>query len=392
VNAGSAPEATPSFEPPADVPHVYVHFPFCARKCPYCDFNSHAGRDAETDAYVEALLAEANLHLSAATPRTLFVGGGTPTHPDAGRLERYLAGIRAACRSDRLEEFTVEANPGSLNRAKIRALRRVGVDRVSLGVQSFDDRHLRTLGRIHGASDAVRAVELLREGGIARISIDLILAIPGQTLSEQERDLARAIDLGPEHVSAYVLTVEEGTGFARLVSEGRMPPPEETRDLAHLHLACDALAAAGFRRYEISNHARPGAACVHNLGYWGDADWIGLGAGAHSHVGRRRWKNEDDPARYARRASTPGGAVAWAETATPAVALFEAVMMGLRLIDGVDLDDLARRTGADLRERHREALDERLREGLLALDGARLRLTARGLDLASWVLRGFLPD
>ena len=372
--------------------HVYVHIPFCARKCPYCDFNSHAGRDDEIDAYGAALLEEARRHARGAEPETIFVGGGTPTHLDAARLEATLAGLAEILGTGRLREFTVEANPGTLDLAKVRALRRAGVDRASLGVQSFDDRHLGTLGRIHDRADAVRSAALLREGGIERLSLDLILAVPGQTLSEQERDLARAVDLQPEHVSAYVLTIEEGTTFERMVAEGRMQDPDDERDLEHLHLAVDRLGKAGLHRYEISNFARAGAACLHNLAYWRGADWLGLGAGAHSHVQGRRWRNLDDPAAYASAIGERGEAVAYAETSDPATRLFEDLMMGLRLVEGVDLDLLRQRTGLDAREVHAEPIGRHVEAGLLVLEPTRLRLTDKGLDLASYVLRDLLPE
>jgi oxygen-independent coproporphyrinogen-3 oxidase len=395
VSGAPAVAAPPGPHPAAglsSVPHVYAHFPFCARKCPYCDFNSHAGREAETEAYVAALLREAEALGAGTNPRTLFVGGGTPTHAPPAVLARYLGGLRALLGDARLEEFTVEANPGSLTEAKVAALVDAGVDRVSLGAQSFDDRHLATLGRIHGADDTVRGVEALRAGGVRRLSVDLILAIPGQTLDEQARDADRAVALDPEHVSAYVLTFEEGTAFTRWMREGRLPAPDDDRDLAHQHLACERFAAAGYRRYEVSNHARPGAECRHNLGYWRDAEWLALGAGAHGHVGRRRWKNVSDPALYARRVAEGGSAVDWVEAATPEVALFEAMMMGLRLVEGVDLEDLAVRTGIDARERFAAEIARHERDGLLRVEGPRLAPTARGLDLASFVARSFLPD
>ena len=356
------------------VPHLYVHVPFCARKCPYCDFNSHEGRDGEVDAYVDAVLAEAAARAEGLRPRTVFVGGGTPTHPDEARIDRLLAGLRSRIDLSAVEEFTVEANPGTFTPGKIRALLRNGVDRVSLGVQSFDDRRLKALGRIHDAADAVRSVEMLRAAGMPRISLDLILATPGQTLSEQRRDVARAIDLAPEHVSTYVLTYEEGTAFGTALSEGRMSPPDEDRDLAHLRAACDDLGSAGYARYEVSNHARPGRESLHNLGYWRNAEWVGLGAGAHSHVGGRRWKNADDPAEYARR-------------------VFESLMMGLRLVEeGVDLAALAVRHDIDPAVEHGEAIARHVAAGLLERDGARLRCTPRGLDVLQRILLDFVPD
>ena len=299
--------------------HLYVHVPFCARKCPYCDFNSHAGRDAEIDPYLDALLAEVDARAKGMAPSTIFVGGGTPTHPDERQLDRYLGGLADRLDLSRLEEWTVEANPGTFTPGKVRTLVRRGVTRVSLGVQSFDDRRLAVLGRIHQAADAVRSVEMLRDGGIEHVSLDLMLATPGQTLGEQQRDLARAVALEPEHVSTYVLTFEEGTAYTRLLAEGRLDPPDEARDLAHLEAACETLADAGYRRYEVSNHAKPGRESRHNLAYWRDADWVGR-RGRRALARRRAALEERGRPRGVRvaRARRERGASSGPSTSTPA--------------------------------------------------------------------------
>jgi oxygen-independent coproporphyrinogen-3 oxidase len=373
------------------VDHLYVHVPFCARKCPYCDFNSHAGRDGEIDGYLDALLAEARARASGISPRTVFVGGGTPTQPSADQIDRYLSGLLSVIGTSRLEEVTVEANPGTVSPDKVRALVKNRVDRVSLGVQSFDDDRLKILGRVHDAQAAERGVAEVRDGGISRVSIDLMLATPGQSLDEQARDLERAVALSTDHVSAYVLTFEEGTGYMRMLREGRLPAPQDDRDLAHLRLACDALAAAGYHRYEVSNHARPGEECRHNLGYWRDADWLGIGAGAHSHVDGRRWKNVDDPAAYAARAKAGGDASEWEERPDAETSLFDALMMGLRLVEeGVDLAALAERHGVDPRVAHRDAIARHVAGGFLEREGDRLRCTPAGLDVLNRLLLDFL--
>ena len=375
------------------IDHLYVHLPVCARKCPYCDFNSHAGRDGEIDAYLDALLAEAAARARGLAPRTIFVGGGTPTHPSEPQIDRYLSGLVSLLDTSRLQEFTVEANPGTFTCGKVRALARNGVGRVSLGVQSFDDARLKILGRIHDAADAERSVGMLRDGGIERISLDLILATPGQTLAEQRLDLHRAVALSPEHVSTYVLTFEEGTAFTRALRAGRLPPPEDERDLAHLSAACEILSGAGYRRYEVSNHARPGAEALHNLGYWRNAEWLGIGAGAHSHVGGRRRKNVDDPAEYVARIAAGSEAEAWSESLTQRQWLFESLMMGLRLVEeGVDLLALAKRHGVDPRVEHAAALSRHEAAGLLARRGDRVRCTAAGLDVLNSILVDFVPD
>jgi oxygen-independent coproporphyrinogen-3 oxidase len=371
---------------------VYVHVPFCARKCPYCDFASYAGRDDEQDAVVTAILAEARTRLDGSGARTLYVGGGTPTHLDAARLHRLLDGVRTAMGRPPPEEFTVEANPGTLDATKLDALVRAGVTRVSLGAQSFDDDVLARLGRIHRAEDTRRAVRAVRAAAIDDLSLDLILAAPGQDLRAQEADLEAAISLAPDHVSAYVLTVEAGTPLARAVERGEVAAPDADREAAHLALAVRVLEASGFRRYEVSNYARPGRPCRHNLAYWRGADWIGLGPGAHTHVRPRRSKNVDDPAEYVARIGRGGLAAEWVETAPPEVVLFEALLMGLRLVDGVDLQELTERTGRDPRRLFGVAIARHAEAGLLVREGDRLRATARGLDLLSRVLVDFVPE
>jgi oxygen-independent coproporphyrinogen-3 oxidase len=362
--------------------------------CPYCDFNSFAGRDDEIDVTLGAIVAEARSRAAGIRPRTVFLGGGTPTHPSEAQLDRFLAGLLEAVGADpsSLDEFTVEANPGTLTPGKVRALRRHGVGRVSLGAQSFHDERLKVLGRIHDAGAIARGVEVLRDEGVPRVSLDLLLATPGQDLDEQRRDLERAVALAPEHVSADVLAYEEGPPFARARERGRLPGPDDDRDLAHLRLACETLAAAGYRRYEVSNHARPGEESLHNLGYWRNAEWIGLGPGAHSHVGGRRWKNLDDPARYAARVTARGEAEEWSERPDAPTALFESLMMGLRLAEGVDLDVLAARHGMDARVVHADALARHVADDTLVLEGPRLRCTDRGLDVLNAVLLDLVPE
>ena len=374
-----------------DPPHAYAHFPFCSRKCPYCDFNSYAGRESEIDAYLDAMLAEARQRLPGSGVQTLYVGGGTPTLCDASRLERYLTALREAYGPGPVDEFTVEANPGTLDSEKVKALRRAGVNRVSLGAQTFHSPALRGLGRIHDAPAIARSADLLRSGGVGRISLDLMLALPGQDLGQQARDVSRVVALGPEHVSAYVLTIEEGTPFARDLAAGRLPAPHADRELSRLRVIRTQLEEAGLSRYEISNFSHPGGSCRHNLGYWRGEDWVGLGAGAHSHRGPRRWKNIDDPARYAHEMRTRGDGTEWVETAPPEVMLFETLLMGLRLVEGVDLRQTCERTGLDVRETYGPVLAELESWALVELDATRLRATDRGLEVLSAILARLVP-
>ncbi len=360
--------------------------PFCRQLCPYCDFNSYAGRDAEIDPYLDALEAELDAWVPWLRASTVFVGGGTPTHGASAQIARLVEEIGRRVRGPHLREWTVEANPGTLDLGKARALVDAGVTRVSLGAQSFHPAHLRTLGRAHGPEDVVRSVEVLRRAGMGRISVDLILAIPGQTIGEQAADARRVADLSPDHVSAYVLTYEKDTPFARAAAEGRLPGPDADRELEHLDVTAELLEGAGLERYEISNFARPGEESLHNLAYWRNADWIAVGAGAHGHVAGRRWRLEHDPARYVARVRAGEIPVAFEEEVPPASRAIEHLLMGLRLAEGVDLDAIRERTGIDVAATRDAALRALQADDLVRRVGTRLMATARGRDLLDTVI------
>ncbi len=261
---------------------LYVHLPWCVRKCPYCDFNSHAvpSQGFPEQAYLSALLEdlrfEAERH-GGRPLRSIFFGGGTPSLFSADSIGRVVAAARQGFGAVADLEVTLEANPGTIERGRFADYRAAGVNRVSLGAQSFDDRHLQALGRIHAADDTVRAVEELHAAGLADFNLDLMYALPLQTPAESLADLERAIALGPTHLSHYQLTLEPGTGFAR------NPPPLPDEDAAwHMQLeGQERLAAAGYVQYEVSAYARAGRQCRHNLNYWRYGDYVGIGAGAH---------------------------------------------------------------------------------------------------------------
>ena len=373
--------------PGAPISSLYIHIPFCASKCPYCDFNSHAGRESEIPSYAAAL----DLELQRWTPHlaceTIFVGGGTPTHGTSRQLQLYLDAICKHIRFEDDYEWTVEVNPGSISREKALALRRAGVNRVSIGAQSFSPEHLETLGRRHSAQETAEAVAICQKAGFESISLDLMLAIPNQKLWEQREDLEAALGLHPDHVSAYVLTYEPGTRFTQWAREGRLPGPNSDRELAHLGVACQVLGREGFGRYEISNFAREGALCRHNLAYWRMRNWIGVGAGAHSHVDGRRWKLVDDPASYSKHIAHGQLPLAFEEQSTASERMVERLMMGLRLGEGIDLSQAAHELGEAVLA-HSQTARMRLESlGLLKMDGARLRATPKGMDVLNEVLR-----
>jgi putative oxygen-independent coproporphyrinogen III oxidase len=380
---------------------LYVHIPYCQAKCPYCDFNSYAASRWPEAEYVAALDAEL-AHYAAAAPwrggvvRTVFFGGGTPSLFAPASIAGVLEEVERRWPIADGAEITLEANPGTVSGETLGGFRQAGVNRVSFGVQSFAAHHLRTLGRIHGAAEAEAAVGLARAAGFTDVSLDLIFALPGQTLAEWESDLRRACALGPDHVSAYNLTYEEGTPFHRWRLQGRLHSLPEETEVAMLTRAEATLGAAGYARYEISNYGRPGHACRHNLNYWRSGAYLGVGAGAHSYAPAhrepgwgRRWSNERQPSAYLRSVAEHGHARCAIEELDARQARGEFVFLGLRCLEGVDAACFTERFGVELITAFPQV--EALRhDGLLEDVAGHWRLTPRGLLLADSVFATFL--
>ena len=351
---------------------VYVHFPWCSRKCPYCDFASQRiDREAiEHAAYADAVIAELERRAPAGRPlASVFFGGGTPSLWAPEELGRVLASIRAAFDEEGPREVplevTVECNPISLDEDGVRRLRGVGVNRLSIGVQSLDEGHLRFLGRLHDAEGAVRSVRAAVEG-MPRVSADLMFGMPGQTAGSFEEELEAVLAIGVEHVSAYALTIEPDTQFGALHRKGKLPLATED-DYAETFLRAEArFAAAGFEHYEVSNYARPGAASVHNQHYWRGGDYLGLGAGAVGAIDGRRYRNDPRPERY-----VAGGGEVFEERLRPEDRVREALMLGLRTAEGMDAAAVRERTGLDPRAGRERALERRVAAGDLVVDGER---------------------
>ncbi len=372
---------------------LYVHFPWCVRKCPYCDFNSHAVRDGIPQAaYVDALLAD----LESALPliwgrriQTIFIGGGTPSLMEPAQLERLLDAVRALGNLAPGAEVTLEANPGTVDVARLGDFRTAGVTRLSLGVQSFDDRLLAAIGRIHGGDEAHRAVEAaLRH--FDRVNIDLMYALPGQTLDDLAHDLDLLVSSGAGHLSCYHLTIEPNTPFHAA------PPVVPDEDLAcdMQDLVESRLAAAGFRHYETSAFARDGQRCLHNLNYWRFGDYLGIGAGAHgkltAHDGIRRQMRYRHPSAYLE-AARRREFVQDAREVSIGDLPFEFMMNALRLVDGFEPALFAATTGLPLSVAEPTLVAAR-HDGLVELSGERIRPTARGRRFLNELLQRFLAD
>jgi putative oxygen-independent coproporphyrinogen III oxidase len=387
---------------------VYLHVPFCASRCHYCDFVTYTGMEGLRGPYAAALLAEAELAAAVLGPApptvtSVFVGGGTPTLLPPTDLARALTRLRALLPLAPDAEVTVEANPETVDRATAEGLVAAGVTRVSMGAQSFDDRVLATLGRTHGAARVAEALAALRAAGVPAVNLDLIFGCPGEDDASWAATLAAAVDLGPEHLSAYALGIEPATRFGRLVAAGRMAPPDEDVLADRYEAACEVLAAAGYGHYEVSNWARgelaaggpvgaagsglPAHASRHNLTYWRRGRYLGLGAGAHEFDGAtRRWNLAGVPA-YLQAVRAGRRPTAGQEHLDAGHARFEALALRLRTAEGLAAAE-ARALGAD--PAGGQAAELR-RAGLLA-PGPRLRLTERGMFLHGEVVARLAPD
>ena len=366
---------------------LYIHVPFCASKCAYCDFASFPGREGDWTRYFEALWAELDARgpeLAGHRIDTAFIGGGTPTLVPAAYIARTLDRARQLAPFAPDAEITVEGNPGTLTPEKLASYRAVGINRLSLGAQSFDDGLLRSLGRIHSAAQIGEAVRMAREAGFANVSLDLMYALPGQDMGAWRDTLSRAIALGVEHLSAYSLIVEEGTPMARRVAAGEAALPEDDEVNAMQRAATAMLAAAGYRRYEISNYARPGFACRHNQVYWSRGEYLGVGCAAHSLMGECRFSNPDALDAYLEGARGPRQAL------TREDAVEETVMLSTRTARGLELAAWRAAFGAPFETGRARVLRRLRRGGLIEMNDGFLRLTERGMELQNAVVLALL--
>ncbi len=421
---------------------LYIHIPFCVRKCAYCDFPSVAGREEDAGRFFAAVVREAELwwddcvgggigrvpspartstacsidslpslnkggcrlsgrgDFTGMSPTvtggvhkrvfsTVFLGGGTPSLLPAGDLERLMDSLRLVLDICPIE-FTVEVNPGTVDKAKLESFRRMGANRISFGVQAAQDGLLKRIGRIHTWADFVRSFELAREAGFTNINADMMTGLPGQTVTDAVDTARRLVALGVEHVSCYGLILEEGTPMFAAVESGALTVPDGDLEREMFHEAKQVLEAVGIKRYEISNFAKPGMECLHNLTYWRNEDWLGLGPGAASHFDGVRWENYPDLDSYM--LALEQGALPPADTHEIGgkETAFESVMLGLRLVEGIDLKRFAARHGFSFLERFGAVMDKQVELGLMQKTPRAVSLTERGMDLQNSVLMEFM--
>ena len=365
---------------------VYIHIPYCLTKCPYCDFNSYGtnGNFPEDD-YVSALEREIENSRGVIEGRelgTVFFGGGTPSLLESRSVGTVMEKLASVASFSPEAEITLEMNPRTADREKLASLRRLGINRISVGIQSFSRRKLDFYGRFTTPDDCIRALADVQDAGFDNYNLDLIYGSSRETREEFENDIRTALSFSPAHISAYCLTIEPGTEFATLRRKGKLSVPDDSVLVGFMQRAREILEGEGYGNYEISNFARPGYECRHNLIYWNCNDYLGIGAGAHSHVCRgggegwgRRWSNVRNPELYMKRVTGDGNAVCASYDLSRTTALEDKLLMGLRLSDGVGIEDIRKRFGCEPDISGLEYLES---DGFILTDGGRLRLTARG--------------
>ena len=372
---------------------LYVHIPFCRRKCRYCSFVSYEGREADIPAYVNAIKKEIANHAGGECVDSIYFGGGTPSLLSTGQIGEILEAARSHFTIDPAAEISIEANPGTVDEDYLTGIRRLGVNRLSLGVQSLRDDELKLLGRIHTAAQAEEAMSLARKSGFDNVNLDFIYGLPGQSLADWQVTLEKALALAPEHLSLYALTLEPGTPLWQAVEQKQLPAIDPDLAADQYELAEDMLAAGGYRHYEISNWARPGRECRHNLVYWRNLPYWGVGVAAHSCLDGHRYANTSSLDEYL--AAFSRGALPEKqldEKISPELWLAETVILGLRLGEGVSVAKISGQSGIDFQERYRRPVREMADLGLLEYSGGNIKLTRRGRLLSNEVFWRFLPD
>ncbi|MBF0531596.1 MAG: radical SAM family heme chaperone HemW [Candidatus Omnitrophica bacterium] len=364
---------------------LYVHIPFCPAKCFYCSFAVCVGQEAKADAYLDDLVVEGQSYAGARIG-TVYVGGGSPSQLTDAQISALFAGLRSIFSFDKNAEISFEINPEHFSRVTAEVLSRCGVNRLSIGAQTWDDRRLRNLGRRHSADITLRAFAAARNAGFKNISLDLLFGFSGQTRRALIDDLKKTLVLSPEHVSLYALTVEPGSRFFR-DKVSAASPEKQTLFFGEI---IDELTAAGYAHYEVSNFAKPGFAARHNLNYWEGGNYIGLGASAHSHLDGHRFWNEPVFLKYFKRMRAENSALAGEEYLTPEQRLKESLVFGLRKMAGIDMEAVEKSIGCVWDPATRERIEAFSVAGLLSRSGKMLRVTRRGLFLLDEISRRLL--
>ena len=373
---------------------LYIHIPYCIHKCGYCDFNSHPIKQDEMDHYIDALVVEmkhyAKIYTNTNIIKTIFLGGGTPTTLNPFQLERILKECVNEFTIASNAEITIEANPATVGIELMKSIRTMGYNRISIGVQSFDKAELKLLDRAHGPKEIHSTVDCARKAGFDNLSLDLMFAIPNQSLSSWENNLNKALKKNPEHLSTYNLTIEQGTAFSKLQSNGKLIMPDDDHQLELYKKTIERLTKKGFHHYEISNFAHRGKECKHNITYWENKNTLGLGAGASSYMNGTRFKNINLPAHYIRQVKEKKIAVEHSETLELRQAMGETIMLGLRLLQGISIPQFEKRFRISFINLFRNIISALKEKELVIIEKDYLRLSQKGLFWADSVILEFI--
>ena len=373
---------------------LYLHFPFCISKCPYCDFNSYQLKeDNQISSYICALYQEITAYsqkLKKSNIKTIYLGGGTPTILSGVQIYNILEFCKGKFTIDKSAEITIEANPGTLDGEKIKLLIESGINRLSLGAQSFNDLFLKKLGRIHNTQDIIDSYFLAREIGFGNINIDIMFALPGQTTEDFQTTLKKAVSLKPDHLSLYNLTIKPGTEYYETYKSNTLKLPSEDEEYDMYHWAINFLKEKNFEHYEIANFARSHKRSLHNQIYWQNQPYLGIGAGAYSFIRGYRYMNFKDPAKYIKEVMNDKLPIDHGEKLSLRKRMIETIILGLRTKDGVSLKEYKTRFGINLNDIFSKQIDKLVSIGLLKKDDYRIKLTNKGIFLANTAFREFV--
>lgn len=373
---------------------LYLHFPFCISKCPYCDFNSYQlEEDNQIFSYISALYQEVTAYsrkLKKSNIKTIYLGGGTPTILSGVQIYNILEFCKDKFAIDRNAEITIEANPGTVDGEKIKLLIESGINRLSLGAQSFNNIFLKKLGRIHNAQDIIDSYSLAREIGFSNINIDIMFALPDQTTEDLQATLKKAVSLKPDHLSLYNLTIKPGTEYYKEYKRGKLKLPTEDEEFDMYNWAINFLEESGFEHYEIANFARPHKRSMHNLIYWQNKPYLGIGAGAYSFIRGYRYMNYENPTRYIKEVMSGKLPIDNGEKLSSRKRMIETIILGLRTNDGVSYKKFKTRFGINLNYIFSKQINKLVNSGLLQKDNYKIKLTNKGIFLANTVFREFV--
>ena len=374
------------------VKSLYIHIPFCTQICHYCDFNKFFIQNQPVDGYIQSLVKEMGLYrLSQNEPlSTIFIGGGTPSALEPVQLEQLLFSIKDTIKPEPGYEFTVEANPGDLTKDKMRIMKEAGVNRLSLGVQSFNEELLKKIGRAHNVREVYETIDMAREAGFENISIDLIYSLPGQTLGDLEDTLDRALQLNLPHFSAYSLIIEPKTVFYIMLNKGKLSLPGEDAEATMYEYVMDRLTKAGYHQYEISNFAKAGYESRHNLVYWNNEEYYGLGAGAHGYLDGVRYHNHGPLKKYMNAIEENRKPIIEQITVSPKEKMEEEMFLGLRKMEGVSPQAFQQKFSQNIQDVFGDTINKMVSEGLLEISEGRIKLTQSGKLMGNEVFQAFL--